>query len=139
MMPTAFDQAIREMCNEAVSQAVAALADKYGFDAEEASRELNLGGVKFVRKRGPSPKKETDNSVKKVKDDKPKTKRAPTGYILYGDDVRPYVTKELTEALEEGTKLKQKDVMIEIARRWKALSDAEREGWNNISKVANED
>ena len=136
MMPTVFDEAIRTMCGDAVTQAVAALAEKYGFDAEEAARELNLGELKLVRKRGPSPKKETEKSVAKKakKDDKPKTKRPPTGYLLYAADVRPTVKEELTEALEEGTKLKPQEVVVEIAKRWKALDDDEREEWVEQAK-----
>ena len=137
MMPTVFDEAIRTMCGEAVSQAVAALAEKYGFDAEEATRELNLGELKLVRKRGPSPKKETEKSVAKKakKEDKPKTKRPPTGYLLYAADVRPAVKEELTEALEEDQKLKPQATVTEIARRWKSLSEEERGEWNELSKA----
>ncbi len=51
MMPSSFDDAIRSMCTEAVNQAVASLAAKHGFDAEEALRDLNLGELKLVRKR----------------------------------------------------------------------------------------
>ncbi len=60
MMPTQIESAIREMCTDAMSQAVAALAEKYGFDAEEANRFLSNSDVKIVRKRGPSPKKEKE-------------------------------------------------------------------------------
>ena len=49
MMPPAIDAAIREMCGDAMSQAVSALATKYGFDSEEANRFLDLEGVKLVR------------------------------------------------------------------------------------------
>ena len=35
-MPSALDESIRACCVEAVAQAVAALAAKYGFDAAEA-------------------------------------------------------------------------------------------------------
>ena len=136
-MPTAFDQAVREMCGDAVSQAVAALAEKYSFDVEEAMRELNLSELKLVRKRGPSPKKETEKSVTKKakKEDKPKTKRPPTGYLLYAADVRSAVKEELTEALEEGEKLKPQATVTEIARRWKALSEEERGKWTTQAKA----
>ena len=53
-MPAAFDESIRAVCSEAVQQAVAALAEKYSFDAEEAIRELDLGELKIQRKRGPA-------------------------------------------------------------------------------------
>ena len=39
-MPNTFDLAVKEMCQSSVDQAVKALAAKYGFDHEEAMREL---------------------------------------------------------------------------------------------------
>ena len=131
MMPSAFDQAIREMCSTAVSQAVAALAEKYEFDAEEALRELNLGELKIVRKRGPSPKKEPAAKKAKTaaKEGEPKAKRAKTGYLLYADDVRSVVQAELTAELEEGTKLKPQNTVKGIAKRWKAEEPAIRTMW----------
>ena len=131
MMPTQFDQAIKAMCSEAVTNAVAVLAAKYGFSAEEATRELNLGDLKLQRKRGPSPKAEKP-VAKKAKEDKPK--RAKTGYLLFADDVRAEVRAELELALEAETKLKPQDVVREIAARWKALEQSERDVWNDIAK-----
>ena len=52
-MPPAIDASIRACCTEAVQQAVAVLAAKYKFDAEEAERELKLDELKLERKRGP--------------------------------------------------------------------------------------
>ena len=131
MMPTQFDQAIKAMCAEAVTNAVEALAAKYGFSAEEATRELNLGDLKLQRKRGPSPKAEKP-VAKKAKEDKPK--RAKTGYLLFADDVRAEVRAEL-ELFETG-KLKPQDVVREIAVRWKALSDEERQEFQLRAKAA---
>ena len=92
MMPSTFDAAIKEMLIEAQLQAVAALAAKYGFDKDEAVRELNLGEIKLVRKRGPVANSEEKPVTKKAKkeakeaktdkDGKPKAKRGPTGYLL---------------------------------------------------------
>lgn len=139
MMPTQFDDALKEMCNAAVMQAIGALATKYGFDAEEAQRELNLGELKLVRKRGPSPKKVTEKVDKKSKADAPKAKRAPTGYLLYAADVRAETRTELEEALEEGTKLKPQSVVTAIAAKWKALEQEERDSWNTKAKEAASD
>jgi hypothetical protein len=138
MMPNAFDQAIKEMCGDAVSQAVAILADKYGFDTEEANRFLDPEGLKLVRKRGPSPKKDIgDKKAKKAnKDGSPKPKRAKTGYLLYADSVRPVVKEELMAELEEDAKLKPQATVSEIAKRWKALPEEEREWWNTQAKAA---
>ena len=115
MMPSTFDQAIREMCSEAVNQAVTALAAKHGFDAEEAMRDLGVGEIKLVRKRGPSPKKETEKSVKKQKtkdSGEPKPKRAKTGYLVYQAFARPETVAELTLLLDEGEKLKREVAAI---------------------------
>jgi hypothetical protein len=140
MMPSTFDASIKEMLIEAQLQAVAALAAKYGFDKDEAIRELNLGEIKLVRKRGPVAKSEEKPVTKKVKkeakeakvdkDGNPKAKRGPTGYLLYAADVRPTVRARLTDALEEGTKLKPQDVVRAIAVDWKALHAGRRAEWN---------
>ena len=144
MMPQAIDQSICEMCGDAMAQAVAALSEKYGFDADEARRFLELDELKLARKRGPSPKKSEEKPVAKSKkatktkketEDKPKTKRNPTGYILYSKDVRGEVKEELTEALGEGEKLKPQDVVVAIAARWKGADQEIRDEWNTKAKT----
>ena len=126
-MPQAIDGAIREMCGDAMTQAVAVLAEKYGFDAEEANRHLNAADLKLVRKRGASSKsdeKTKGKSKAKAADDKPKVKRGKTGYLLYADEVRAEVRAEMEEELEEGQKIKPQDVVKAIAARWQ-LEDQE--------------
>ena len=144
-MPSTFDASIKEMLIEAQLQAVAALAAKYGFDKDEAVRELNLGEIKLIRKRGPVAKSEEKLVTKKAKkeakeakvdkDGKPKAKRGPTGYLLYAADVRPTVRARLTDALEEGTKLKPQDVVVAIAVDWKALHAGRRAEWNTKAQT----
>ena len=140
MMPNQIESAIREMCTDAMSQAVAVLAEKYGFDADEASRFLSSSDVKIVRKRGPSPKKENDakkveskSKSKSEKTDKPK--RGKTGYLLYGDEVRDEVKAEMEAALAEDEKLKPQDVVKAIAARWKAEDQSVRDEWNPKAKT----
>ena len=145
MMPQAFDQAVQEMCGDAMAQAVAALAEKYNFDADEATRFLELDSIKIVRKRGPVVKKDDDKPAKTKKSkkvtkatkegDEPKAKRAPTGYLLYSKDARASVKEELTEKLDEDDKLKPQDVVSAIAVRWKALEQEERDEWNSKAKT----
>ena len=139
-MPPAFDQAVRDMCGEAISQAVSALAEKYGFDAEEANRFLDTPNLKLVRKRGPAPKKETGDKPAKAKPTaaKPKTKRPPTGYLLFAAAERPVAKEALSAELAEGEKLKPQATVTEIARRWKALSDEEQGLWKGVAKAAAE-
>jgi len=142
MMPAAFDDAIRAMCSEAVTQAVTALAAKHGFDVEEALRDIGIGDIKLVRKRGPSPKTEKVKSVvKKSKksdntDGKVKTKRAKTGYLMFQADARSDTKDELMADLGEGEKLKPQSVVIAIAAKWKAISEDERAIWNAKAKAA---
>ena len=137
MMPTQIESAIREMCTDAMSQAVAALAEKYGFDAEEANRFLTNSEVKIVRKRGPSPKKEKEGKKEsKAKEDKSdKPKRGKTGYLLYADEVRAEVKAELEAELGEDDKLKPQDVVKGIAARWKAEDQEVRDEWNAKAKT----
>ena len=81
------------------------------------------------------PTKTKTTKAKAVKDDqdKPKTKRGPTGYLVFSNATRQDVKTSLAEA-EESTN--PKDVTRELARRWKALTDEEREDWNAKAKAA---
>ena len=142
MVPQALDQALHEMCGDAISQVVASLAEKYKFDLEDATRFLDIDSTKLVRKRGPSPKKTEDKPTKvkkatkaKKEKDESKPKRAPTGYLNYSKDVRAAVKEELTVALEDDEKLKPQDVVKEIAVRWKALDQEARDEWNEKAKT----
>ena len=140
MMPQQIDAAIREMCSETMAQTVAALAEKYGFDLDEANRFLDVKEIKLVRKRGPSPKNEKDTkpsgkTKKDSGDDKPKTKRDKTGYLLYADEVRDEVKESLTSELEDGVKLRAADVVKAIAAQWKAEDQEVRDEWNAKAKT----
>ena len=65
----------------------------------------------------------------KSDDDEPKKKRPPSGYLLYINSIRQQVKEHLGE--DSGPK----DVTKELAKRWKALDDAERSEWNDKSKA----
>lgn len=129
-MPIAIQGAIQSMCEDAISQAVAALSEKYSFDAEEARRELNLS--KITVKAGSA----TTKGKSKQTDDKPKTKRGPTGYLMYTASMRPEVKAELEAALGEGEKLKPQSVVTQLAAKWKALSEDDRAEWNEKAKAS---
>ena len=133
-MPSALDESIRACCVEAVGQAVAALAAKYGFDAAEAERELNLGEMKIQRKRGPVSKKSVTKPEKKAKKaakaaDPEKPKKRLTGYLLFSKEMRPEVKAALEEELAEGEKLQSKTVVAALAAAWKELSAEEQAEW----------
>tara|TARA_Y100000591_G_scaffold274859_1_gene251326 strand:+ start:443 stop:778 length:336 start_codon:yes stop_codon:yes gene_type:complete len=68
-----------------------------------------------------------EKKPKAEKPEKPK-RRGTTGYILYSKTNRADVKAEMEEA-------KPTEVVTELARRWKALSDEEREEWNTRAKV----
>ena len=61
-----------------------------------------------------------------ISDDKPKKKRT-SGYIIFSNATRDDVKTQITQGDE---KPKNTDVMKELARQWKALSDEERDQWN---------
>ncbi len=73
-----------------------------------------------------SPKKE-----KAEKEEKPKKKRGMTGYLLFSKENRATVKEELGD-------VKPTEVVTEIAKRWKALADEEREEWNTRAKEGKE-
>ena len=136
MMPNSFELSIKTMLEDAVTQAVVSLAEKHGFDEEEALRDLNISDMKLVRKRGPSPKTEKVKG-KKASADKPNTKRGTTGYIMFSKDERPAAKLHLENELEDGTKLKPQDTIRELGSRWKALSTEEQSVWNEKAKDTN--
>ena len=88
MMPAAFQGAIKSMCEDAIGQAIKALSEKYGFDSDEAHRELKLGKiqVKAATSKG---------SSKKDSAEKPKSKRGKAGYLLYTGELRAEVKAEM--------------------------------------------
>ena len=80
--------------------------------------------------------KETKTTKTKQDSDEPKKKRLPTGYLVFSNATRQDVKASLEEA-DESTN--PKDVTRELARRWKALTDEEREEWNAKAKAVNSD
>ena len=138
LMPPALDASLRECCAQAVQQAVAVLAAKYEFDAEEATRELKLDELKLERKRGPAPKS-VAAAAKKTKNDTDKPKKAKTGYLLFCDSVRADVKAELMETMDEDDKLQGKDVLRACAAKWKELSKDEQAVWSEQAKAEKSD
>ena len=67
-------------------------------------------------------------------DDKPKKKRT-SGYILYSNSTRDEVKDALTT---DGEKPKNPDIMRELAKNWKALSEEEQEVWKAKAKEIKE-
>ena len=135
------EEVVRAACVDTANQVVAALAAKYGFDVEEATRELNLGEIKIQRKRG-APAKKPVKKKTKDEDGKPKAKRAPTGYILYQKAQRESVVEALEEERrvaaeesgEEQPKLQPQAVITALAAAWKAEPQEIRDSYNTEAK-----
>lgn len=62
-----------------------------------------------------------------IKETKPKYKQ--TGYIMFTLDKRPIAVKQLTDALPDGETLKQTNVMRELARMWRELTELNKDVW----------
>ena len=82
-------------------------------------------------KKEKKPKKEASD------EDKPKKKRV-SGYILFSKATREEVKTDMAAAAEPDEKLKNTEIMCELARRWKALEDEGREEWNAKAKELKE-
>jgi hypothetical protein len=135
------EEVVRTACVDTANQVVAALAAKFGFDVEEATRELNLAELKIQRKRG-APVKKSVKKKAKDEDGKPKAKRAPTGYILYQKAQRESVVEALEEERreaaeesgEEQPKLQPQAVITALAAAWKAEPQEIRDNYNAEAK-----
>tara|TARA_B100001121_G_C18610962_1_gene584375 strand:+ start:565 stop:924 length:360 start_codon:yes stop_codon:yes gene_type:complete len=85
------------------------------------------------------PKQEKkEKKEKKPKAEKPKAekkKRGTTGYLVYASEMRPEVKEALIKAGNESPK--PTEVITEVAKRWKALSEEEQEVFNEKAKAKN--
>ena len=87
---------------------------------------------KSAEKPKKSPRKEKSPKKEKAeKEEKPKKKRGMTGYLLFSKENRAAVKEELGE-------VKPTEVVTEVAKRWKAMTDEEREVWNERAKEGHE-
>ena len=83
-----------------------------------------------LKKEAPAPEKPSKKEKKDKKEDKPKKKRV-SGYILFQKAARELAKQSLEAAAEEDEpKIKQSAILSELGKMWKALSDEEREEWN---------
>ena len=128
-IPTSLQTALVTVSNAAVSHAIAQLAEKYVFDAEEAGRDLKIPDVNF--KPGKSSKGFKKNG-------EPKKKRGTTGYLIFSKETREQVKKEMEAELGEGEKLQPKLVVKRLAELWKGLTGDEQAVWNKKATEVNE-
>lgn len=77
------------------------------------------------------PKKKPKKEKKADSDDDKSKKKRISGYILYSNTTRDEVKDSLSV---NGEKPKNPDIMRELAKNWKALSEEEQEVWKNKAK-----
>jgi len=82
----------------------------------------------------PKPKAKAKAKAKEEHEEQPKKKRT-SGYILYSNANRAEVKERLNEEAGDD-KIKNTDIMKELARMWKELHDDEKAIWN--AKVKDE-
>ena len=82
-------------------------------------------------------KVEENNTNKGNKKEKPKNKRGMTGYLLYAKETRPEVKNKLIANGNENPK--PTEVITEVAKLWKAMSDEEQSKWNERAKTETDD
>ena len=114
-----------EMANERVAELEKQMA--------EVMKRLEMSvAVEEKPKKSKKPKEE-----KPEKEEKPKKKRGMTGYLLYAKEKRPSVKEELIANGNENPK--PTEVITEVAKRWKAMSEDEQGEWNERAKTATDD
>ena len=128
---------ILDMMTKQTQEIVKALADKHGFDLEEA---LEMTLPKGVVKKEVIPRKSSPKSLaKSIKDkskDQPKEKKAKTGYLLFSDAMRAQVREALEAKVEDGTKVMASKVVSELAAKWGELTVEQKAEWKEIAEAA---
>ena len=98
----------------------------------ELEKQMTAVMAKLEEKDEKPKKAKKEKSPKKEKaDGEPKKKRGLTGYLLFAKEKRPEVKADLGEA-------KPTEVVTEVAKRWKALTEEERATWNERAKEGEE-
>jgi len=82
--------------------------------------------------------KKESKKVSESNEEKPNVKRV-SGYILFSKAMRSDAVNHVTGKLDdENTQIKSTDVMKELGRMWKELSDDDKEPWNTQAKEQKE-
>ena len=103
--------------------------------AVERIVELERQMADVLKRLDVKPAKETKAAKKSPKKEKPdgepKKKRGLTGYLLFAREKRAEVKADLGD-------VKPTEVITEVAKRWKAMTDDERVTWNTRAKEEGE-
>ena len=102
---------------------------------ENRVAELEEQVKTLMDKLGSATKKTKTEKKTENKDGSPKKKRGTTGYLMFAKETRPDAKATL---INDGNETpKPTEVVTEIAKRWKALTDEERSEWNDTAKETN--
>ena len=149
MINASTESAILGMLASQQERLLTTLAEKYGFDEEEAREtlgEFTSVTRKEVKPRKPKESKEAKEELKpkgkgKAKAAKgtvaiaigepveEKPKKAKTGYLLFCDAARPSARSKLEAAAQEGEKVLAKHVVTLLAAAWKDLGEEDQAMW----------
>ena len=121
-IPQSFQTALSQVTNSAVSNAIAQLSERYGFDAEEAGRDLKIPAMDFVA--GATKGKAKSATTKK--NGEPKKKRGTTGYLVFSKEMREEVKAEMEAELGDGEKLQPKLVVSSLLSAGRSLTMVRR-------------
>ena len=156
MINSSVERAILVMVNQEQERIVKVLAEKYGFDGDEAMECLETVRVekKEVTPRKPKedkpvkakPEPKGKGKAKKEESDEPKAKKAKTGYLLFCDAARASARAKLErEAEERGArddgvveKVMAKHVVTLLAACWKDLDEEQQAMWKERAEAIKE-
>ena len=99
---------------------------------KKVEKKVEKKSEKKVEKKSSKSDSDKSDSDKSDADKKPKKKN---GYILFGNSVRAEIKQRLIDELPEGEKLKPGNLMSEVAKAWKNLSDEEKAEWDEKVKT----
>jgi hypothetical protein len=153
MINSSVERAVLVMVNQEQERIVKVLAEKYGFDEEEAMG--SLAAISSVEKKEVTPRKPKEDKPVKVKpepkgkgkgkakkeeSDEPKAKKAKTGYLLFCDAARASARAKLERESEEGggEKVMAKHVVTLLAACWKDLDDEAQAVWKERAQAIKE-
>lgn len=156
MINSSVERAILVMVNQEQERIVKVLAEKYGFDEDEAMGCVESWRVekKEVTPRKPKedkpvkakPEPKGKGKAKKEESDEPKAKKAKTGYLLFCDAARASARAKLErEAEERGArddgvveKVMAKHVVTLLAACWKDLDEEQQAMWKERAEAIKE-
>lgn len=156
MINSSVERAVLVMVNQEQERIVKVLAEKYGFDEDEAMECLETVRVekKEVTPRKPKedkpvkakPEPKGKGKAKKEESDEPKAKKAKTGYLLFCDAARASARAKLErEAEERGArddgvveKVMAKHVVTLLAACWKDLDEEQQAVWKERAQAIKE-